>query len=278
MGTLHLFLGIFTLSIIGLTTLLLLRFFRLKHEEKTQMKMALRNAYKEKVEEVKNEKNEESGKKEYKKRREKKEEIKKVEEKKEKIEKSISPKEISGLRGRAEILVSQAKFPEAEKILVQILAYNDNDTQALSQLGEIYIANECYGKSCLVYEKLLEKKPEHPCFHTNYALSLLHEKDFEKSIHHYEQAAKHDPENPDRHTNLGQLFFTVKNYDAALECFFKSVKIKPRNIEYLYLIADTYRSANRFPEAKKWYEKILEISPYDAEGKKEIERLEALGF
>jgi tetratricopeptide (TPR) repeat protein len=304
MNTLVILFSIFTLSVFGMVSTLVFRSRRIQKEKDIQMKIAIQNSEKIKKqeseeltkqnkttpEETKNqekteseireigEKTEEEKKKEANKNEGITTSAQKVERNTGESEKLVSEKDILTLIGKADLHTSRKEFAEAEKILIEVLSFNSHNIPALEKLGNIYLEMEYFSKAKIIYEQLIEEFPKNPNVHTNYALSLFYEKEFEKAIEEYEVAKTLDPQNAVRYANLGQIFFAVKNYPLAIEYFAESIKLEPRNQEYLFLLADTFKVSKRFAEAKKWYEKILDISPYDADAKKEIEKFEALGF
>lgn len=273
MTSLHLLFGVLSISFLGGLGVFVSRNFREKNEDKLKMKIAIQNS-----EKVKLEHEEEVIQNKKIARKKKKLEVKILEEKKEEVIKSVSKKDLSALIAKSDFHISRNEREDAEKILIEVLSFENNNSHALEKLGHIYIQSENYTKAGFLYEKLIEDFPRNPNVYTNYGLSLLHQKNFEGAIEAYKKAIELDPENPERYINIGKLFETVQNFSGATENFTRAISINPRNIEYHFALAESYKKTKNFTESKKWYEKILDLSPYDKDAKIEIEKFEALGF
>lgn len=273
MTSLQLLFSVLSLSLAGGLGVFVSRNFREKNEKSLKMKIAIQNSEKEKLEDEEVElQNKNMGKKK------KKLEVKILEEKKQDVIKSVSTKDLSALIAKSDFYITRKEFDEAEKLLIEVLSFENNHAAALEKLGHIYIVSENYSKAALLYERLTEDFPRNPNVYTNYGLALMHRKDFEGAIAAYEKAIELDSDNPDRHINLGKLFEIVQNFPDAIEHFMKAVQMSPRNLDYHFALAESYKKTKNFAESKKWYEKILDLSPYDADAKKEVEKFIALGF
>lgn len=250
-----------------------------KYNRKMQLKIALKNAKKEQ---------------EMKKEEEKKElEMQKEEmlfEKFDKFEPTalgetqkinneiVSDTELMKMMKQAETKIGMHEYEEAEKILIQILSYQELYREALEAIGHLYLLVDKPAKAAFFLEQHLENHVENPSIYTNYALANLHLQNFDTAVKYYGKAIDMDPSNPIRYSNLGHVLLTLHHFDDAIRCFQEAIKLDPRNREYYTIIADTLRKNNHFAESKEWYLKILGFSPYDQHAQTELERLNALGF
>lgn len=194
-------------------------------------------------------------------------------EKKEQVE-----KEVKRLIKQADIHVSQKDWIDAEKFLIQALAYDEKDKEALKRIAEVYLTLESYSRSIFFLDQYFDYHGVCPTTASHYALAHFYSKDFNTAITYFSKAIDIEPENDVRYANLGEVFITLENYEDAVKCYTEALKIAPRNIEYHRSITDALRLSNSFTDAKQWYQKILTLSPYDGEAQKQLEKLEALGF
>lgn len=190
----------------------------------------------------------------------------------------LTLKETNDLLRRAELFLAREEFPEAERLFIHILAFDENHPKALQKLAYLYLQTESYPKAETLYRQLAEAAQNDAGIYTNLGLTLFHQKNFAGAIGAYEKAIALDPERAARYANLGQVLFVHSEMEKAIECFRTAVAKEPRNIHFLYLLADACLEAKHFVEAKKWYERILDFSPYDEDAKEEVRRLKALGF
>ncbi|MBI5414400.1 tetratricopeptide repeat protein [Candidatus Peregrinibacteria bacterium] len=190
----------------------------------------------------------------------------------------IPRKEIHELLGKAEVFLARNELEEAEKLFIKILSFDEENVTALQKLAYLYLQTGSPHKSEGLYLELLELTSGSPAIYTNLGLALFNQKKFEESIEAYKKAVELDVDHGARYANLGQVYFVIQNLESAIECFENAVKKDPRNLGFLYHLADSCLEAKRFSEARKWYEKILDLSPYDESAKEEVRRLQALGF
>lgn len=267
---LYYFLLIF--SVVGSIGTVLYAIGKEKHSKRVQLKMALQNAQKQALEQ------EEEKLEQQQQEPIEKEELKQIlEERKLEMELS-SDKEILKMMKQAETKIGMHEYEEAEKILIQILSYQEFHREALESIGHLYLLLDKPAKAVFFLEQHLEHHVPTPAIFTNYALASLHMQEFETAIKYYGKAIDLDPSNPIRYANLGQVLLTVQHNDDAIRCFQEAIKLDPRNRDYYTVIADTLRADHHFAEAKQWYLKILGFSPYDQHAQQEVEKLTALGF
>lgn len=243
-----------------------------KYNRRVQVKMALKNAEKEAIQKEEDKIDSEAIKPI------EKQEMKEIlEERKQELDMG-SDKDILKMMKQAETKMGMHEYEEAEKILIQILSYQDLHREALEAIGHLYLLLDKPAKSAFFLEQHLEHHVPNASVYTNYALANLHLQNFENAVKYYGKAIDLDPSNHIRYANLGNVLITLKHYDDGIRCFQEALKLDPRNREYHTLIADTLRIEHHFAEAKEWYLKILAFSPYDHHAQQELEKLNALGF
>lgn len=196
----------------------------------------------------------------------------------EKEEGEIDYATIGKLLKRVYMLFSQKIYPEAEKILVQILSLKDDHIEANEQLALLYLQTKSYKKSENIYRKLSELSPKDPAVFTNLGLVLFHQNHFKEAVSAYEYALSLDPKHPTRHANIGQVYFVLRDFDQAVQHFKIAIKRAPKSVEFIFMLADTYREMGEYGQAKRMYVSVLDIEPYNAEARDEVERLGSMGY
>ena len=186
--------------------------------------------------------------------------------------------EISKLIKRAEVLIGQKKFKEAEKTIIQALSYDETHKKSLELISQIYLSLEQYPKAIFFLENFFKYHKENIATCNNYALAHFYTKDFSTTITYYSKAIALDPGNAIRYENLGKIFYAIENFEDASKCYIEASKLDTKNIEYHKIIATCLKKETKYKEAKEWYEKILEFSPYEKETLQELENLKKLGF
>ncbi len=200
------------------------------------------------------------------------------EEQTETSEKTLSAAEKKQILRRAEVLLARERNKDAEKLFIRILSFEPEHQVALQRLAYLYLQTGSHAKSESLYRQLIDIASKNPAVHTNLGLTLFHQKKFDESLEAYTRAIELEPHRGARYANLGQVYFVTQDLESAIKCFRSAVQKEPRKIEFLYLLADACLEGKKFTEARKWYERILDLSPYDDEAKEEIRRLKKLGF
>lgn len=186
--------------------------------------------------------------------------------------------EISKLTKRAEVLIGQKEYKEAEKFMIQALSYDETHKKSLEIISQIYLSLEQYSKAIFFLENFFKHHKESVATCNNYALAHFYTKDFPTTISYYSKAIALEPDNSVRYENLGKIFVALENYEDASKCYIEASKLDTKNLEYHKVIADCLKKETNYLEAKKWYEKIIEFSPYEKETLQALEDLRKLGF
>ncbi len=186
--------------------------------------------------------------------------------------------EISRLIKRAEVLIGQKSYKEAEKILIQGLSYDETHKKLLELISQVYLSLEQYTKAIFFLEKYFQYHKENIATCNNYALAHFYIKDFPVTISYYSKAIALEANNPIRYENLGKIFLALENFEDARKCYIEASKLDNKNVEYHKTIAECLKKETNYKEAKQWYEKILEFSPYEKETLQALEDLKKLGF
>lgn len=274
MNPLYYYYSLVIIALFGVIWIVGYRFWRDKLDHSLKLRLALQkssDSFKEHSEKKEEEKRNEEYKKIIQHTQEK-------DKKNDSTAESLSSREVSRLLKQAEVHLGNKDYADSEKILIQILSYDEHQKHALEVLSELYLEQKSYQKSAFFLEKYFEKHKPTAIIYNNYALAQLHLKNFSESIKYYSKAIELENHNDIRYTNLGHVFIALENYDDAIKCFQEALKIAPRNLEYHRYIAQCFRKQNAFPESKKWIERLLDLAPYDTDAQKELERLEALGY
>lgn len=198
-----------------------------------------------------------------------------------KIEEEIDQekyKEIKIILTKIDFLMSKGEDEEIEKMLIKILSIDEDHYEANARLGFVYLKNSKYKKA----ENILRKAVNNdicndPSVFTNFALSMLKQEDEKligESIIMLEKAKTIDNKNPERYITLGHYLFFNNKKKESLEYFISAVNLDPKNQDYLFLLADNYLALNEKGKAKEILKKILNISPFNEEAKKELMILE----
>ena len=192
-----------------------------------------------------------------------------------------STQKILEMLRQAESLIAREKHVAAKKLLIKILAEEENNADASAHLGYIYLNEAKYKRAEGLLRQALVERPRDPQLLTNFALVVFQQKQpkrINESIEALRLATEIDSRNAEHFANLGQVFFFAGEIKPAIEAFITAVRLQPRNLEYLFFYADALLASQEYTAAKKVFAKILEIAPMNQAAKKELDGLIKEGY
>jgi tetratricopeptide (TPR) repeat protein len=126
-------------------------------------------------------------------------------------------------------------------------------------LGNFYQDQKRYDEAIYNYNRSIMLKDEYVTF-LNLGKTFAKKSDYKNSLSAFNEAEKRNSNDYMLFYNKGFVYSQMGNYDKSLESFDKAVKLNPQ-------YAPTYRSiriiffvAEKFPEAKRYFQKFLSIS------------------
>ena len=158
----------------------------------------------------------------------------------------------------ASVKDAMAEFPDAPSLLVlqTELEYKGKErTKAL--------------------ERLLESYPNCARAHNDLGVLCYNEGNKDEALQHYEKAAQLQPFNDIFQKNLADFYYVeLGRVEEAMELYGKVLGIDPADIEVLFTLGSICVSLEKFKDAKFFYERILELEPWNVDAR---ERLDELG-
>jgi Flp pilus assembly protein TadD len=117
------------------------------------------------------------------------------------------------------------------------------------------------GRKDLDLRAALSAQPNSPELLFAYALVLRHEGKARDSLAVYTHAAAIRKPTADELHSVALDYVILNDYDDAIHWLEKAQQEDPRNTDVLYSLGRCYYSKDRFPDARKLFEKILTIDP-----------------
>ncbi len=168
----------------------------------------------------------------------------------------------------AELYAEQDKEDKAVEIL-QNLYQNNNDIDALIQIGDIYRYQENFEQSKDVYTTVLKEWNEVPeeYWHVLYARGMVLErlKEFKAAEDDLQQALDFRPDNPYLLNYLGYSWVDQGiNLDKSLDMITRAVAFKPNDGYITDSLGWVFYKMGKYAEAVPHLERAVELLPYDA--------------
>lgn len=186
--------------------------------------------------------------------------------------------EIQKILRRVEMLLSTNDFENAEKLLVEALAFDPDDEEVNSLLAFVYMKRKKYTKAESIYVHLVELDVQDPSIYGNLAKVLEAQENYDQAARAYKEAIKRDPHNAARYYQLGLLLLRIESIGEAIEALENAVRFDTRNTKYLFALGESYLETDANSLAAKVFERILDIEPYNEKAKVHYLNLKEKGY
>ncbi len=198
----------------------------------------------------------------------------------------------------------------AIRTLRQAAKKSPRDMEIKGFLAEALSWNKNFGEAAVLYREAISKGDASIQVRLGYARTLSWMKDIAGAIAQYRLAVKQEPENLDAHMGLGQMLSWDKQFDASIAEYrrvaeltavpeFQSVALArvgqvlvwkgemdsaqatwnealhfdPKNVEAMFGLGELHEWSGKYPQAKSYYERILQVRPEHKSAKAKLMQL-----
>jgi len=165
------------------------------------------------------------------------------------------------LREKVIFYIKKNEFETAQKFNNKLLILISNDYQ--TNRDDAFI--KYHLNDLKVAEKSIRKAFEinsQDVFGINiFALILISQKKYSRSIDYLQRAIEIDENYIDSYNNLGTCFFETERLDEAFKCFSKAFKINKNYPNTLINIGNILSLKDKYSYAINFFNKVLEVSP-----------------
>lgn len=140
---------------------------------------------------------------------------------------------------------------------------------------KLFMDNGNYDRAIRALEKLLESYPDFGQAHYDLASLYLEMDEKEKALEHYRESINLEPDNAVFCKGLADLYYVkLGNVDEALKLYRKALETDPNDCETLMILGNLAVVANKFDQAKGFYQRVLEMEPWNDEAATFVEKLD----
>ncbi len=111
----------------------------------------------------------------------------------------------------------------------------------------------------LLNQIILEDKVKDPMSFFLLGTSYLHERDLDLAEKNLKISIDQNKSYYNSNHNLGVTLQLKEKFNEALDSFKKALELKPKNLGTINHIAECYERIKSFDDAKKYYNKVIEI-------------------
>jgi tetratricopeptide (TPR) repeat protein len=169
--------------------------------------------------------------------------------------------DVSSLLERANLLLEQGRYKDAEKHIKQVLEQEPENDYALSVLSRCYINNGQYDQGIEAIQQAIAIDPEESFYYYLLGFGHYHKDLPEAAISHVKKAIELFPYNSDYFGLLASIHLGEKNYEKALETANEGLAIDPENISCLNIRSRSLNKLKRTDEAVDTMENTLSKDP-----------------
>jgi tetratricopeptide (TPR) repeat protein len=155
---------------------------------------------------------------------------------------ALTPETIKEMIDKAETLIKEARYGEAEKILIEVLSHDAKSVEAYESLGYLFMLQKNYDQAEETYNFILKIQPGDA--------SVL--------------------------TSLGEIELARNNPEKAKGYFDKAVKKRPHNPKYLDFLVEASIEAKDASSARRALEQLRGANPENQKLSEFEERIQAI--
>jgi tetratricopeptide (TPR) repeat protein len=149
-----------------------------------------------------------------------------------------------------------------------------NSPQQMYPDIQTHISTGKYREAIAELQKFLQIYPDNALAHNDLGVLFYQEGDKEKSLTHYEQASDLQPENITFQKNLADFYHVeLGRIEDALRIYVRVLESAPEDVETLLITGHICVALKQFDDAKDFYQRVLEIQPWNADAGRNLDKL-----
>lgn len=157
--------------------------------------------------------------------------------------------------------VEEEKYEKAINYFQEVIKRTPENSEALSQLGELSQQLHRYNHAIEYYKKVIELEPTNPEAHTHLGICYFHTQKLTDAKTHLKQSVSLQPKNIHAFLFLGMIAEKEKQYEQALSYYEKSA-LQQESFDVHYHLGTTHAHLGKWQDSITHYEKALEFDPH----------------
>lgn len=173
-------------------------------------------------------------------------------------------------------LLQAKRYPEAAKAFKDAAAINPNFCDAYNNMGVAYSQNSEPRSAMAAFRKALDCDPTMEGARRNIdAILGFDSREAEDKLEQLEAQASASPGDPSIAKSVADAYYSLRQAEGALKWYDKVIELTPENAEAHLRRANVLVELGRLTDAKAGYRKVLELQPGLDTAIQSIERIEA---
>jgi len=170
-------------------------------------------------------------------------------------------------------LATVGRLDEAIAYHKKAIGLNPQNTEALYDIGNIYLAKGMLKEAIGEYDKALSINPKYAKAHGNLGIAFAQQGNLDKAIEHFRQASEIDPNNIGVRYNLAVALDNTGRLEDAVNQYREILKIQPNDAEVCCVLGDILIKQGKFDEAAAEYEQVLATDPNNTRAQESLKNI-----
>jgi len=162
---------------------------------------------------------------------------------------------------KGDILYQQKKYDEALQEYQKVLAENKDLYQAYDKIGLCFYRLEDLENAIENFKLMLDKELQSRDTLINLSAIYFEKGELEEGMKYFKQLDEKTLTDPGIFYNIGILLFKNKQIDTAIDYFNKCLAVDPNYVNGNYQLALANLNKGELEEAKKNFQKVIELAP-----------------
>lgn len=162
---------------------------------------------------------------------------------------------------RGDDLYKQKKYAEALQEYQNVLTENPDLYQAHDKIGLCYYRLNDYENAIEAFKLMLKKEPQSRETLINLSSIYFEKGNLEEGMKYFEQLDEETLSDPATFYNIGILLFKNGQIDMAIDYLYKCLALDPNHVDGHYQLALANLNKGNMKEAKKNFQKVIELAP-----------------
>ena len=146
--------------------------------------------------------------------------------------------------------------------------------QKMYQEIQPLIENGWHDVALNALEKLLNVHPQFAIAHNDLGVLYYNQGLKDKAQMHYEKAVEFQAENITFQKNLADFYYAeLGRVEDALRIYVQLIEANPKDVEILLITGHICVALQKFEKAKDFYTRVLEIEPWHADARQNLDKL-----
>jgi tetratricopeptide (TPR) repeat protein len=178
---------------------------------------------------------------------------------------AIVPDYVLALLGQARVHTRQRAYDQAQALIEKAVQVMPDAVEPYLVWGQLYLPQEDYDHAVARFQHAVDQDPDDWSAQIGLAGARLQRGDCESAARMFQDLSADRPRFAEAHIGDGVAKWCLGDPRRALELMRKAAELEPFNPQAHFLLAELYRTQERWEDATRAYIQALRVSPVGAD-------------